>query len=799
MLTHWLPLNGNTKNQGLNKDWNSTNITYVDGPIGKAASYTGNCNQKIWFENPTESQILSWAFWVYLEEVAATAQMIISHGRDYICYGFSISVLPNATKATIMYGGKNGNVGKLLNYELLGKWTHIAVTADYDYITTYVNGEKMDRYPSTFLDYSQSSNAITLGKMSYGYTSDTNYFPLHGKICDVRIYDNCISATEVKQISQGLVLHYPLSNPYELYYRNLYSSTYNCGNSSYVSGYTKTKKSDADGIYYNYTCSHNASATGNSWYSIGFPQYTFTAGKTYTISMKIRVLNCSSNMDLTLRHARVPNDYYGCKTQTVVYSSIEKNIWKEYHVTQAIPSSFVYNEKTFTSTPLIEFYTGNLSSRECSMSFDMKDVQVVESDTYLPFITDQTDGVIHDASGFGNNGSTTEATTPIYDVSSPVNSGSVRFIKNADCIRLTPFFSLGQTIEKLTISCWFKTNTMNSTLPNIVSLGSNEFVRYRIASSTSIWSYFKVGSTANYATFTCKNILDNNWHLSTFVFDKGIYKFYIDGSIIGTKDCTAYGLVLTCSNVTTWILGGYSEASEKYIGNLSDFRIYATALSDDDIKDLYQRRFSIDQDGAFYCSALIEDSGFEKVSLNKTGILSAKDFSEPANLCEQITSSASYTPTTELNSCINPFTVYQDTLTAGDTVTIELDILWEGFDTSNTAGTFNMYFQGALYSDSTATWTSNPYTNALNSAQNLKTLVLSKTGGIYHYVATTGALSASNLSYDRVNIGIRSNYSNGTGKITIQNCHAYTTKDYIGKEKAKLRTEKVLCNKFIEN
>lgn len=801
MLTHWLPLNGNTKNQGLNKDWNSANITYVDGPMGKAASFTGNCNQKIWFQNPVESQVFSWACWMYLDEAATPKQMIISHGRDYLSYGFNLYVATNASKPSILYGGKE-STARLINYELLKKWTHIAVTVDYDYITTYINGTKMDQYPATFLDFSQSSNAITLGKMSYGYTSDTNYFPLHGKICDVRIYDNCISATEVMEISKGLVCHYPLSNPYELYYRNLYSSTYNCGNSSYVSGYTKTKKSDADGIYYNYTCSHSASATGNSWYSIGFPQYAFTAGKTYTISMKIRVLSCSSNMDLTLRHARVPNDYYGCKTQTVVYSSVEKNIWKEYHVTQVIPSSFVYNEKTFTSSPSIEFYTGNLSSRECSMSFDMKDVQVVESDSYLPFIPDRTDGIIHDTSGFGNDGSMVESTVPSWNADSIRYRGCYSFSTNQ-------FLAAGKgakVTNSITVSVWAYMNTWNGN-GRIVSCtegggwnfeANGECISFPVYVSSV--GYISAKSSVKWIS------LSSGWHHFVGTYDGLTAKLYLDGkniASIGTGKSN--NLPISYSPNNTIFVGAEAGGNATtpvgnyFNGKISDLRIYATALSDNEIIDLYQRIFSIDQEGGFYCSELIEDNSLEKISLNKTGILSAKDFSEPANLCDQITSSASYSPTTELNSCINPFTVYQDTLTAGDTVTIELDILWEGFDNSNTAGTFNIYFQGALYADITATWTTNPYANALNSAQNLKTLVLSKTSGIYHYVATTGALSASNLSYDRVNIGIRSNYSNGTGKITIQNCHAYNTKDYIGKEKAKLRTEKVLCNKFIEN
>ena len=40
-------------------------------------------------------------------------------------------------------------------------------------------------------------------------TGDLHY---EGKMNDFRIYDHSLSPMEVKQISQGLILHYPLNN-----------------------------------------------------------------------------------------------------------------------------------------------------------------------------------------------------------------------------------------------------------------------------------------------------------------------------------------------------------------------------------------------------------------------------------------------------------------------------------------------------------------------------------------------------------------------------------------------------------
>lgn len=797
MLAHWLPLNGNINNQGLHGNWKSTNISYADGILGKAAHFTGDCTQKIWFENPNESQIFSWACWVYMDEVSTTRQMILSHGRDYLSYGFNITVEANATKACILYGGENySNVARLINYELLGKWTHIAITADYENITVYINGEKNINYPKIPFDYSQATNAIVIGKMAYNHINTTTYCPFYGKICDVRIYDNCISAREVRDISNGLICHYPLSNPYETYYKNLYSSTYNCGSAS-VSGFTKTKSSDEDGVYYNYSCSHSSSETSDRWYSIYFPKYTFTAGKSYTISIKIRVHSCI-NMSLTLRHSRISNDFHGCKTQQVVLTSSEKNVWKEYYLTQVIPASHVYNGVTYVSDPLIEFYTGNLASLDCSMSFDLKDVQVVESDSYLPFISGSTDGIIYDASGFGNNGATTETTSPtwISNADSPKYNGNYLFNGSSSCITVSS--KVNEIVRggnsPLSYSFWFKPI---DTGRNIIfgDYSTPGYINFNIEYDSNGIRWYWDASPSKYFKI---NIATGTWAHICLVYTGTAIKAYKDSVLVETYTITLSPKTKTSGN---FLIGKDSRTGETMLnGYLSDFRIYTTALSEDEIKNLYHRRFSIDQEGALFCAGIEEDETISKISLKKTGILSAKEIEEPINLCRQISTSTSYTPNTGTNSTFYPFATYQDDLEPGDTATIELDVLWDGFDTSNADGTFNLYFQGALFNNNTGIWTvSNRYTAALNTAKNLKELVLNQANGMYHYIATTTALSAEQLSYERVNIGMRADYSNGKGTITIQNCYVYKTDNYIGKEKARFYSDRILCNNYIEN
>lgn len=153
----------------------------------------------------------------------------------------------------------------------------------------------------------------------------------------------------------------------------------------------------------------------------------------------------------------------------------------------------------------------------------------------------------------------------------------------------------------MSCSIWFKTSTLNSTAPNQVSLGENSFFRFRIASATSTWYYIRIGSTQCSGTFSCKNLIDNQWHHIVVIFNKGYVYVYVDSNLIGTGNHTSVATYMTCNSTeNSWHLGGYTANLEPFIGNESDFRIYATALSAEDVLSLYNNSAYIDNQGNIY-------------------------------------------------------------------------------------------------------------------------------------------------------------------------------------------------------
>ena len=104
--------------------------------------------------------------------------------------------------------------------------------------------------------------------------------------------------------------------------------------------------------------------------------------------------------------------------------------------------------------------------------------------------------------------------------------------------------------------------------------------------------------------------LKNSWHMLTGTFDKTNVKIYIDG-VLKTTTATnsTNGISYPSGNVIfvgAEAAGNTTPASTAYIGNISDFRIYATALSAADILELYQTAASIDNKGNIYTYEVME-------------------------------------------------------------------------------------------------------------------------------------------------------------------------------------------------
>lgn len=603
-LCLWLPLNGNFENQGTvaippismsNIEWptgklcskclyikgTSSNTVTVPELIGKE-----EFSISIWWRlnesDMTTAKNYTKFFAVYMDTDGVESVYRIEHCNNTTQPGAAQSLFPRSeVNFSPIYRGFGGHTGNIY------QWNHEVVCVDKSTAKWYLNGVCILSIPVSeiYKDYMHLT-----GKISFGQAGSMV------QLQDFRIYDHCLSPKEVKEVSKGLILHYPLSSPYEEPVKNIYGNQYENGYGGSRTEVIKTLKTDEHGNpYTNYSFSKSP-GTVNTWYSIYFNTYPFTAGKFYTIAVDVRVNDCN-NCSMEIRHSRLNNDYYGCKTVLAVAGSKVGLGWRTYTLTQIIPASFVYNSETKVCNPLIEIYTGNLANSEDdsttirSADFDIRNVQVIEKDHYLPYSSGNRDGTVFDCSGFNNNGVMESSSCPSWHSESVKYNGCYNFVPK-QIIKSTSDTWKVRVLNDLTIAFWMCPTTLTNyggvggIMADLNSCACFTFYnnKWQFTDSTDWVNYSGGGSTqGEWGHYAC-SIKDN------------VIKIYKNGSLISTD--TKPGIRTDITNEHFVCLGcDFPGGDEYFTGKLSDFRIYATALSDVDIADLYNIRASITDNG----------------------------------------------------------------------------------------------------------------------------------------------------------------------------------------------------------
>ena len=586
-LLVWLPLNGNLDNYGISNT-TITNVPseteFIDGKLGKCLSlpsYTSG-NNSINVKIPDMAEILAngksytLACWVKLTNNVVNG-WVIRFGNNNCGLWWA-----NSTARWVWNENDNGK--RCANPTISGdydNWHHLVTTVDKtvpNQITAYhyVDGLPAESYESHTWDCSSHDQPTGTLMCIFPYVSYLN---------DVRLYDHVLSPKEVKELSKGLVCHYPLD---ELVGRE---NLFKLDSVTPVAIAAYSREIDKNKIH--------LIATNGRYIDFGGNTMDFVAGTTYTVSCHVKAYSKDPNWSprLTIRQI----------TTNLIKSSV------------SLSSSLNEDNLVLTYTPT-ETFTGYVSgiitgSSEASAEAEYSNVKCEIGSTVTPYLPAPTDAlyttmgygsnVVYDTSGYKNNGTMSNVSV---GVDSPRYDSCILYDKSNSFITLPAFFSENSQVKEITTTIWFKTNTLNSTSPNLISLNENKFLRIRINSATIIWQYTYYASGNSSTTYTCNTLTDNNWHMYAYTFKNGIETVYIDGVQVGTTDNTSKGIYLLVGENRTWCLGAYNTpTAEKLMGSLSDFRLYSTALSADDIMELYKSPISIDNMGNIYCSDFKED------------------------------------------------------------------------------------------------------------------------------------------------------------------------------------------------
>mgnify|MGYP002543074953 CR=1 FL=1 len=614
MLCLWLPFtDGTTKNYGL------TNMDVVDygtsvydqGKLGKCRSFVGNG---------------------YLQLSNAFG---IESGKDFSCCYWIKEISNNIlSKFRVVYQCGNLIIGHYGNkfdiYSITGntldltyvcdttEWVHCCMTyqSSNNTVTIYINGVKCSTSQPKNLTGLSGTIAL-IGKRS----SETYLF--EGYLNDFRIYNTCLSPRQVKEISEGLVCHYPLGEvDGKIGGRNLIKN----GKGNVKAGFFKNfptvtdeygeftlkSKKTYKGIILDgfvYECRDYPVGEKYTWsYDIMYTAWNFPTGSNRgELWMGQRYVNAPSGETATGAWRGVTQH----NLPVVGQNGCELNKW--YHVKQTvtIPQQASSN---VGQQGIISFYNSN-ANVEASFTARLKNVKLEKSSTATPWTPAPEDdasfydNVIYDTSGYCNNGSVTDSTCPTWSSDTPRYKGSYAFNGNKQYVNCgTSTMIEGQ--EEITINCWAYMDDWTKFNARLFSCtegggynteGVNNSIKFAlniyITSDKSKYDY-----TSTIGGYSGIKLLDmaSGWHMITCVYKASVGDaIYLDGKLYEKKTYTSYGIHF--NKYSYLFLGGESSGinciTPYFNGKLSDFRIYFTALSDSDILELYQSSASVDNNG----------------------------------------------------------------------------------------------------------------------------------------------------------------------------------------------------------
>lgn len=601
-LQVWLPLNGDLHNQGLDNLIATNNGATINtsGKIGSCYSFDGSddyislSGSSLYNIFAGGQQSFSIAFWVY----HADSSRAIIFGD----YGLSGAINFNL-ELTTSHGIRfywNGNPDKNFNstsYVTASAWTHICVTYDGLKLQIYRNGIlSTDVWSGTLATKNKTSGVFYLGR-----DSRTGATVLNGKLNDFRIYDHALSDKEVEEIAKGLVLHYKLDDTYIETTTNLITTQDGLSNTCYngaISKYGYGENTDMYkimGIFQDRFCTKVYMGTaGNAAYPyVYFDPFNAKGTEIQTLSFDyyptIQNTLIAYSYNGTYNFSYTANNISSSNTnasQIIIPVNVKQ--WNHIIITAQ------KYDTTNTSRGIGYVRIGSASHTSTTTDYWLfANVQVENKDHatgYAGVGGSRTNSIIYDASGFCNNG-TVSGTITISNDTTKYNSS----VQMPSATTITHPCCLDNINQEWTCAAWVKPTTAGS-YQNLNNFNSNN----RLYHGTYPLLYLNSG-TNDYYNYGNLALPANEWSHIAFVFQNstGTKLIYINGenhtNMNGpNKTSTPLGLP------NTVIIGG------SYEGGLCDYREYATALTADQIKELYNTSMSIDNQGNIHTRELVE-------------------------------------------------------------------------------------------------------------------------------------------------------------------------------------------------
>lgn len=549
MLKIWIPgTDGTTKNQGLlqlpSASYSSVSSSN-DGKLGKAI-YGQICYHLSSDPCPSNWTI---SCWVKFSSGYAQYNNIIlcANTSDSEDSKFYLSIVNNTT---LNIGrGSSSSLGYTLsgNFQV-GTWYHLAATYNGTTTTLYLNGSSVN---SGSVGSTKSALNYTIGGRSANTNGTSTTSGASFPVNDVRIYDHCLTASEVKEISKGLVAHYTLGSSDAGF---SIAAKYQL-----VPPLNKTETTSGNVTYSNngYVINVSGSVTNTSTYLQWTDNTQFIAGhKYYFRYVGDSSITSKSNFGTSGYSNWTGSPHSGTKVATcnTTYSN-------KFCITFGSGTSGTVSGTVYCSCYDLTAMFGSGNEPTASTVDVLFPFKFCPINSNLP---------VYDSSGYSRNLTINGTVYPV--ASSARYNQSLKFNGSSYLSCTSP------TAEAKTLSLWAY---IGSSIPTYNIL----FADYKSKLSLG---FYNSGSTlitscsgSSRTIGSTSAIKLNSWN-HFCVVNGSTNQLYINGSAVTMSSSNYWN-----HNLDVLMIGKRADANDGFTDKISDVRLYATALSADDVKDLY--------------------------------------------------------------------------------------------------------------------------------------------------------------------------------------------------------------------
>ena len=569
-LIAWLPLTTDIKEKIQNRP-----VSAAAGRSLPTAEAQGKLGQGYTFSNsgikvsdvPTTAEM---SFSLWLKMTSATTGCHILDLRDSSEAGYQ-PIYYKPDSGIQIYSSYGGSSYVNTKFEL-NTWYHVIVTMKSGEGVVYINGENIGS--TTGVGTNSKNSYLSIGCRCSG----DNPFP--GVIQDVRVYNHILSKKEIKDLNQALVLHYNFENANVS--PNLFRSD------EYISTIEKTRCNITPfgNNGFTFTCTDDYK---DPYAGMSSPNNTGSIGDNpivYTGDVKSICISWTHISGSELNKNYI---VYLDSNRTILNSSninfgggIQKIGNRRY---------VICNLPTGTRAVHIRLGNGTLSNGD-SIIIDEVCIRVGEAYT---FSYPSPEGMPMNTTGLYN-------TTNCQNLS--INNDAKQGFysgKFNNTIIQCPFSSNGW--EEFTLAAWVKPDTLYFVGNALCFIVGGLYLCMENEGKFSTYCYGK--SQEGYHVSNSK-LKENEWNHIAAVWSKSDVKLYLNGNL----DQTINNVTGTANNATHHTkkdIGAENTTSNRaFSGLMDDVRIYASALSENDVQSLIHTKQIINNQGYEYISNMYE-------------------------------------------------------------------------------------------------------------------------------------------------------------------------------------------------